>query len=708
MPLQAGQAVENNFKNGLITEATGLNFPENACTDTDNCVFNWEGSVSRRPAFDFENDFSTKTINRTNSVVNSFLWKNVTGVGDVSLEVLQVGATLYFYKIDGTASTSNGAIASTITLSSVSGAPTPEIVECQFSNGNGKLFVTHPYLDPFYITYDDTGPTVTAHTITVKIRDLQGDTADALGIAERPTATRSTITKAHLYNLYNQGWNLTNLSTWDTNLTTMPSNADVMWSFKNSTDAFDTSTVPNVINGNSEAPKGHYIYPLAQSTRNTLVSADDGTTVTTVTETGTGSYRPATCAFFAGRIFFGGIKVVGFNANVYFSQIVQRDEQYGFCYQKNDPTSQENADLLPDDGGVIVINEAGNIIKLIPVIGGLLAFAERGVWLITGSTGIGFTATDYTIQKISSITTLSANSFVDIQGSPCWWTAEGIYVIDGSQQVPTVKSLTIDKIKTYYDTISVSAKQTARGSYNYVTSVVQWIFKANPTGDINEDYEFDTVLNLNTLTGAFYPWSITDSAVTINGITLLDGTAGLLTASNVEDDSTNLVIDDSGNQVITFSAVNTGIVPQISYIVSYADSGSFKFTFASARNTNYLDWFSYDETGTDYTSTFTTGFKIRGGAIKRWQSNWLRLYSDNLINTKFYIRGLWDYATSNGTHRWSSRQLIDNNKTDYANDSHRVKIRGHGLALQYMVESFTGQPFEIIGWSEFSTTNQLP
>lgn len=705
MPLQVNQAIENNFRNGLITEATGLNFPENACTDTNNCIFNWTGSVSRRLGIDFEDDFSVKAINRNNSVVVPFLWKNVTGVGDTSLVVAQIGATLYFWKIDGTTATSAGALSTTVTLSSVSGAPTPEAVECQFANGNGKLFVTHPYLDPFYVVYNTADSTVTATTITIQIRDFEGDTTDATGLT-RPTAEITTVSKAHLYNLYNQGWNVTNLTAWGTDETTMPSNADVMWTFKNSSDAFATSTIPNVMNGNSLASKGHYIYPLAATTRNTNVSADNGTTITTVVETSIGSLRPSTCAFFAGRVFYSSLKVPKYNSNIYFSQIVQRDEQYGFCYQANDPTSQDDSDLLPDDGGVISVPEAGTILKMMTVPGGMIVFAERGVWLITGSTGIGFTADDYTVQKISSVTTLSSTSFVDIMGTPAWWTAEGIYMVDSSSGSPMVKSLTLDKIKTYYDNITIAAKTTARGCYNYITSEVQWIFKANPTGNLNDDYAFDTVLILDMITGAFYPWSVPIDDVAINGILLLDGTAGILTTNNIVDDSSDLVQDDGGDQVIAFSAVNSGVVPSISYLCSYVNSSTYDFTFASSRNQNYLDWFSKDDIGEDYDSFFITGYKLRGGAIKKWQANWLRLFAGP--SDQFYIRGLWDYATDISTNRWSTQQLIDNTVTNYANRSQRIKIRGHGLALQFMVESVTGQPFEIIGWAELSTANGLP
>jgi len=62
--------------------------------------------------------------------------------------------------------------------------------------------------------------------------------------------------------------------------------------------------------------------------------------ITGLTVVTTGTARPTTCAFFSGRVFYGGIQSQGYNARIYFSQILSNISQAGKCYQSNDPSSQ--------------------------------------------------------------------------------------------------------------------------------------------------------------------------------------------------------------------------------------------------------------------------------------------------------------------------------------------------------------------------------
>lgn len=706
MPRQAAVVVENDFTNGLVTEATGLNFPDKACTETDNCEFEIDGSVARRIGMDFEVNYDTKLINRDNKAITTYLWQNVAGNGDVTVAVVQVGNVLYFYETSGTGSFSPGAQTTTVTLTGVAGAPIVDTIEAQYSDGNGFLFVTHPYIEPLRISYDVSAHVASATSLHLKIRDFEGAAADPYAVDFRPTSDLASLNVAHKYNLYNQGWTTANLTLWDTAQTTMPSNADVMFRFKNSTNDFDASaaSIARINSGNTPAPRGHFILNLANQDRNTASGLSG------ITPTVTSFQRPSTNAFFAGRMFYSGINYVGFNSNIYFTQIIERIDQYEKCYQVNDPTSEDLFDLLPSDGGVISIPEAGTIYKLFTVPGGLCAFCANGVWFITGSQGIGFTANDYTVQKIAKINTLSASSFVDIAGFPSWWNSEGIYLMQatGSSNLPSISSLTYNKINDFFQDIPIASKRFAKGYYNPTTGHIRWIYKGTTTSQINETYEYDRVLNLNTRTGAWYPWTIANGAPKIHSILSTEIVTKPIDVLNVVDSLGNQVVDSHGNTVIAFSESGSTALQFDKYLVSYPEGSFWRFTFADRNNEEYVDWFKYDNIGKNYVSYFITGFKLRGEAIRKFQSNWVRIFSRLYDPVKYYFQGIWDFANTGNTGRWSINQLVEHDDLNYSNASRRLKVRGHGLSLQFKVSSVDGEPFDIIGWSSLQSANGAP
>lgn len=440
---------------------------------------------------------------------------------------------------------------------------------------------------------------------------------------------------------------------------------------------------------------------------------DNVSGLTGLTTTSTAGNRPSTCAFFAGRMFYAGINASGFNSKVYFTQIVERNIQYEHCFQINDPTAEELFDILPSDGGVIDIQEAGTVHKLFPVPGGLCVFAANGVWFITGSTGIGFTAVDYAVQKIANISTLTHTSFVNVGGMPCWWNGEGIYVLqaNSNSNLPTVQSMTDNKIRTFFQAIPLTSKRYARGYFNITEGTLQWIYRSEATNQITEQYEFDRILNFNTQTGAFYPWSVSsDSDVKINGLVSVEYITRPVTVEDVaENDLVDLIVDSSGNQVITFADSGTDLVQFNKFLVSYADGSSYRFTFAETNNDGYLDWEKYDSDGEDFDSYFITGYKLQGAGIRKFQNNYVRIFSRLETPVVYNFQGIWDFAnTSNGTGRWSVNQYVEHDDTNYDTATRRLKVRGNGIALQMRVSSVTEEPFDILGWSGVQVTNQGP
>jgi len=62
MARKQGQFIENQFNKGLITEATGLTYPEDGCAEAWDVIFNKTGEVTRRKGFEYETDYSVFSL----------------------------------------------------------------------------------------------------------------------------------------------------------------------------------------------------------------------------------------------------------------------------------------------------------------------------------------------------------------------------------------------------------------------------------------------------------------------------------------------------------------------------------------------------------------------------------------------------------------------------------------------------------------------
>lgn len=708
MPRDAAIQVENNFTRGLITEATGLNFPENASTDTYNCDFEATGLVRRRLGVDYESSYVSNTIasDLTDKAVTEHTWKTVAGIGNLTFQVIQVGVRLYFFEVSSTTALSANIKGFTVDIDDYAAAGAPSIEEepAQFSSGNGTLFVFHPYAEPFFVTYDNDTDTITETQIDVKVRDFKG-VDDTLETEDRPT----TLSNEHKYNLYNQGWYVSAktdtgtknvLTYWDSERSDFPSNADIWWIYKNSDKKFDKSEIDKTFLGNTPAPKGHYILDAFYQDRSGISGVGSLSVVSS-------SYnRPSVGAFAFGRLFMAGVNSDNFSGNIYFSPIIEDTAQYGQCYQNADPTSENISDLVGSDGGVIIVPEIGTATKMIVVANALLVIASNGVWAITGSEGLGFSATDYVVQKLSSVGSSSPLSFVDIEGLPMWWNADGIQALTvGETQNLQVVNRTHDTIKDFLQDIPAVNIKYVKGAYNPVTRKVQWLYRSDAATEVTDHYRYDSALLHDISTGAFYPWTFSEpsSGPVIIGITATEGFGVSRASINVVDSTGNNVIDGSSNQVVITAASLEGLTASFRY-VTLIPGGSNGLTFSQANDSSYYDWVTFDG-GTDYSSYVITGFKVHGEGSKFFQNNYITVFSLAEGNSSLFLQAHWDYANSGDTSRWTTPQQCYPALSNYTYQRRRLKIRGKGLALQLKFFSEEGKPFNLAGWSSFETSN---
>lgn len=718
MTRSAGIAVENSFVRGLVTEATELNYPENSCTETFNCRFLRTGEVRRRKGVNFESSYTTFTLTgdalRSVSAVREYTWLGAGGDGGVTFVVIQIGQYLYFYRTRADLSGGKHSTAIDLSTYAVSGVANPYEHACDFATGDGRLFVVGKHIEPFYVTYSVSADTLTATQITIQVRDIQGDSDDPYDVNERPTATTSTVDIHHLYNLWNQGWaedvqnhssNQVNpVAYWDTQLTTIPSNHDRWWFFKDTNEKYYPSDQLGIIpSSTGGAPKGHFIFNAFNMTRTTVTRSDGAsinskytrTDQNTLNDTTSGDFRPTSIAFFANRAWYAGVDATGYNNTLYFSQLVDDITKVGKCHQQNDPTDETFNDLLPTDGGTLTIPALGNVVRMMEVNNSLIVFATNGIWRITGSEGIGFTASDFSVSQISGLQNRGRLSFVDVNGTPIWVNAQGIYTFGQGG----VESISEKTIQTFFDTIPKTSIPYIKGVYNQDDKCVYWLYKASGENSVDANYNYDSVLVLNTETGAFYPWTLGVSSVrNIIGVAISTGSNTTTSVDNVIDSSLDTVVDSGTNQVVANVTAVVSLAPTTKFLVHYLDSGARKITWAEEYDTTYSDFGSVD-----YSSYFVSGYKTRGEGIRQQQATYMMLHSRVESDSSVYVQGVWDYRTSATTKKWSNPQQGYRTKANAEFSTRKLKIRGNGLSLQIRCYSETNKPFNITGWAMVET-----
>ena len=741
MPRSIGTSVENTFVNGLISEATALNFPEAAATNAIDCIFLPKGNVTRRLGYDFETGYSTTAVLNAEGAINSYLWQAAAGSGIYNIAVVQNGTVLLFYSVSSNGSLSSGFIAKwDLSGWRVPGSPDPTGIEYQFASGSGYLFVVHPCITPTYFMYNPSSNTVTANAIQVQVRDFDG-VNDGLAISTRPTnkvgSQNTSVNYLHLYNLYNQGWapfssgGIINLQlpagspssqptpyyqsdplrTWLGIRNDEPSNADVWWVLKDSLEYFQPSYASSINRGNTPAPKGYYILNAFAMDRSAASGISGIPVVTTY------GIQPSAVAFHAGRVFYAGVNAQGFANQIYFSQIVTTTNttntnvpvQFGMCYQLNDPTCESLYSLLPTDGGVIKILDCGYIIKMVSMQSSLIIFASNGVWSISGSQGIGFSANDFTIRKVSAVPCISASSFIDANGIPMWWNTDGIYCVSGADALGQVQitSLTDKKIKTWYiDTIPAANVPYVHGYYDTLTKCCFWLYKQAALSDVASRYIYDSVLVFNTLTQAFYPWSVPTSGPTFAGLVSIIGQGAQQVLQSVTTSTGVLVTDNNSNSVTTVVVQTMQMPSVVKYLTNYGGS----FTFSEQKSNTYTDFATaLGSNALNYTSSFTSGYRIHGDGVKKFQANYLFVYLDNLLaNNQLIVQSAYDYAVNSTTGLIGQRQVINSQVSAQSYTVKRLKLRGQGKSVQFMFQSIPGEPFSIVGWTVFESVNQIP
>ncbi len=613
------------------------------------------------------------------------MWESGTGTGVTNFVVQQAGRYLHYFKLTNSNSSVSDKVSSFTTdlnsYKATGNTNTVALSPCQYANVNGQLIVVHPDCDPLYVEYDATGDTITETQIDIEVRDIEGLLDTTYDVEQRPGYANKglllTNDPDHYYNLLNAGWYTNSegyLNEWDTARTDLPSRGDVWWHYESAGDPMDVSLIATTpVAGNREAPRGHYIqnYFRQNAARQTVVGA------VSLPDTDQTTVRPTTVTGYSGRVWYSGTNSLGFNNEILFTQVIESPEQFGYCYQTNDPTAQDYFQLLASDGGVIVIPGLSKVVKLLTFREYLLVFATNGIWSIKGSTG-SFAANDYVIDKISEIGTNAPNSIVIANEAPMWWTDQGILTINYNPDFGalSVVSVTNQSIASFYNGIPSENVQYVKSAYDPVTKVVHWLYNSSDGLTAADYYKYDSVLNLNTLTAAFYPWTFGSGTAYVQGIVTVKDPDGSWT-------------------------------PEVKYVTNKDKVAGTDFysTYSDVSDTDYIDWDTEDD-DVAYSSYFITGYYLHGESQRFFQPNYVYTFMEQETDGSCFVQGVYDFTNDGDTGKWSSKQQMYNSSLTMRDvNVRRLKIRGKGRALQLRFESEAGKPFTIYGWSIYETGN---
>jgi hypothetical protein len=564
-------------------------------------------------------------------------------------------------------------------------------------------------------------PTTTTFTYTLAGTDFINTAATGFATKDvAPETPPTAITNNYLYDLFNQGWYSDNngragnaFDYWDNTRADFPPRNKPWWVGKNTNNDQDLDQYLKIEYGNTLAPNGHYILDFFSQNRS---AASNINNLTTVVETA----RFNSVVSYAGRVWYAGLDSAKNGGKIFYSKIIESEKDFGICYQKEDPTSEDTPGLVDSDGGYIIIPEASSIQALFTTGSIMYVLATNGVWVIGGVDQV-FKATEYYVSKISSFGIASKRTLINVSDSPVFWDTSGIYTVAIENSTPFVTSMS-ENIKTFYEAISPEKKKDATAVFDRLNKRIIWMYSSEDEAVPNKKTKI-LIYDLNLQ--AFFPWEIADTTGTSPYLYCgfyLSGLGSNEISYNILAGVDQVIDINSNNVTETISSTSSNANSDTKFLVRTADG---YLTVANFTSRSFLDWGS-----ADYSSYAETAYDFSGSAMLKKNVPYIVSYMKRTENTFIpsgtgytvdYPSGClltvkWDLSIDSS--RWSSPSQIyrmvnypvvdPNNLTfTYPYDTivARTKIRGKGRVLRMRFESETGKDLNLIGWETVDASN---
>lgn len=736
------EAAYRSFVKGLITEANQLTFPDNASIDEANFVLNRDGSRSRRLGVDYENGYALTSTGLTvadiqESKQSFHRWDSPAGDTAVSLGIVRIKDRLWFMNILAAAPSAN--LKNGGAYITIAGLQNNDI---EVTVVNNKCVIVGKDLErPVLLSYDKTTGLISQGTITLEIRDIYG-VDDGLLKDTRPVS----LSPEHKYNCRNQGWNkniVTANATYPEaldytffRLGQYPSNSDswTLGKISNAASSNYEKYEPNTLVKNSlsnyQIPKGSFIIDAFERGAGRMDKSDVTSGLKLDREEG----NISTVTSYAQRLFYSGIdsnvtepdnRSPNYSGYIFFSKVINSDDDFGICHQEADPTDPGISDLIATDGGSIQIPDITRVVKIIASQASILVFAENGVWEVYGDTG-GFIATSFQASKISTNGITNGDSVVNVNGNFIYWSKAGIYLLKPDQASGrfSAESLSLTTIQQLYLEIPELAKNFCKGFYDEKENRVRYLFNdtasyssVNYPNNYNKELVYDLTLKAwykNEISSVSGSVIYNADYVEIPGYTVISREAAVLAG-------TDTVTDTSGTSLVVPEELATNRTEQFSFLTIDGTS----FTISKYKNSSFLDWKTKDGTGTDYSSFLYTGYELFGDIMRTKQIPYVFFFleqtedgfeasgSDLVLKNQSSckVQAQWGWSNSAANGKWgpefqayrilrnftpaSASDPFDNGETVV---STKNKLRGSGKCLSLYIKSEAGKDMKLLGW----------
>lgn len=773
----------NSFVGGLVTEASPLTFPENASIDEQNFVLNRNGSRRRRLGMDkFSDTYATTIPSLTGKTFNTFKWDNAGGVASRSITVCQIDSVLLFFDLQ--VGLLAPAFIGDIYLKTIIDFSTLDVGQLDMTSVDGLLVIATGERELLQVSIVNDVLSTEVFSLEVRdlfgVQDPYSRVAPVTGLDFPPDKEFSDLlldqdskvrpyelTYTHMYNLRNQSWGrirdglqlveggsdlpllLDPIYSFKTEFgLTFPSNSDSVATgiidyaeLKGAPERFIPAELGKNSRASSSAAKGFFIIDAlnrgeSRSAQYAVLMEEAGGDL--LYDRPFGESLPqdkteggAICLEeFAGRVWYGGFgnNVIGpdsrspkMSSYVLFSQLVKDLSGINKCYQNNDPTYEQEADLLATDGGFIRVDGAYGIKRLLNLGSSLLVLATNGTWSIEGGSDEGFTAEAYRVTKISDRGVLSSKSSVVIDNTVMYWGEDGIYYL-APDQFGKYQSQNISKsvIQKLFESIPFDQRKEASGVYDKYTNTVKWLYGEKTLGSVGYELVFDLELK------AFYPSKIgsvsESSPVLLAPLTVLPFDRGVRESLIVVGADQ---VQAGGVDVVVTENLNLSGQSETIYLTLWEENG-VQICFSSYSNIDFKDWESFDSVGIDADAYLITGYGPSGDFQRRKQVPYLTSYllrtedgfddvSGDIIPSKpssCKLQARWEWANSpNGnkwgrefeTYRYSRFYMPEDINDEYDTGDKLIvtknKLRGHGKTLSLKFSTSPNKDCNLLGWS---------